>query len=170
MTDALVQQLVGWFENAIPGELVAFIISLLPILELRGGLVAAALLDVNWVVASIICVVGNILPIPFIILFFRKMLEFFKRRKGILKRFADWLENRTMKNREKVEKYQNVGLLLFVAIPLPGTGAWTGAMLASLLDMRLKRAFPVIAAGVLIAAVIMAIISYGIPALVTLFA
>lgn len=163
MTETLVQQMVEWFQNTIPSELVVFVISLLPILELRGGLIAASILGIDWVTATIICVIGNILPIPFIILFFRSILNFLQRREGIFKRFADWLESRTMKNREKVQRYQNIGLLLFVAIPLPGTGAWTGAMLASLLDMRLRRSFPVIAVGVAIAACIMLVVSYVIP-------
>ena len=163
MTESLVQQMVTWFQNTIPAELVIFIISLCPILELRGGLIAAALLGIDWVTATIICVVGNILPIPFIILFFRSILRYLQRRNGIFKKFADWLETRAMKNREKVEKYETIGLLLFVAIPLPGTGAWTGAMLASLLDMRLRRSFPIIALGVAIAACIMLCVSYVIP-------
>lgn len=163
MTENLAEQLVSWFQNSIPSELIAFIISLLPILELRGGLIAASLLGIDWVTAFIVCLVGNILPIPFILLFFRKILRFLQRRPGIFKKFADWLEQKTLKNREKVERYQNIGLLAFVAIPLPGTGAWTGAMLASLLDMRMKRALPMIALGVLCAGVIMLGVSYVIP-------
>ncbi len=163
MAETLAQQITGWLQNAIPSEWIVFIISLLPILELRGGLIAASLLGIDWITATVICVIGNILPIPFIILFFRKILDFLQRRNGIFKRFADWLEQRTMRNREKVERYQNIGLMLFVAIPLPGTGGWTGAMLASLLNIRLRRALPVISAGVLIAAIIMLCVSYVIP-------
>ena len=163
MTENLAEQLVAWFQNSIPPEWIAFIISLLPILELRGGLIAARLLKIDWVWAFIICWIGNMLPVPFILLFFRKILKFLQRRPGLMKKFADWLERKTLKNRAKVERYQNIGLLLFVAIPLPGTGAWTGAMLASLLDMRMKRALPMITLGVLCAGVIMLGVSYVIP-------
>ena len=163
MTENLAEQLVAWFQNSLPPELIAFVVSLLPILELRGGLIAASLLGIEWWWAMIICVIGNMLPVPFILLFFRKILAFLQRKPGVFKKFADWLEHKTMKNRAKVERYQNIGLLLLVAIPLPGTGAWTGAMLASLLDMRMKRALPMIALGVVIAGLIMLGVSYLIP-------
>ena len=113
-----------------------------------------------WVEAFVICYIGNLLPIPFILLFIRRIINYFKKTR-LLRGFAEWLERKSEKNREKVTRYEVLGLLLFVAIPLPGTGAWTGALVAAMLDMRMKKSFPVIALGVLIAGGIMSAISYG---------
>ena len=100
------------------------------------------------------------IPIPFILLFIRKILELMKKI-PFLSKIALWLEKKGNKNREKILKGTFIGLILFVGIPLPGTGAWTGALAASLVDMRMKRALPSIYAGILIAAVIMTLASYG---------
>ena len=105
------------------------------------------------------------LPVPFIILFIKKIFEFL-RRFSFFDKFIGKLEAKTEKNRDKVLRYKQWGLLLFVAIPLPGTGAWTGALFAALLDIDLKKSFPIIALGVLIAGVIVAVLSYGTAALV----
>ena len=166
MTDGLVQGLTEWLGGSVPGELVAFLISLLPVLELRGGLIAASLMHVPLGPAFVICYIGNLLPIPFILLFIRRIINYFKKTR-LLRGFAEWLERKSEKNREKVARYEVLGLLLFVAIPLPGTGAWTGALVAAMLDMRIKKSFPVIALGVLIAGGIMSVISYGLPALLS---
>lgn len=166
MTDGLVQGLTEWLGGSVPGELVAFLISLLPVLELRGGLIAASLMHVPLGPAFVICYIGNLLPIPFILLFIRRIINYFKKTR-LLRGFAEWLERKSEKNREKVTRYEVLGLLLFVAIPLPGTGAWTGALVAAMLDMRMKKSFPVIALGVLIAGGIMSAISYGLPALLS---
>ena len=164
MTDSLVQNLTNWMGGAIPAELIVFIVSLFPILELRGGLIAASLLNVPLGPAFLICSVANMLPIPFILLFIRKIINYLKTTR-LLHGFAEWLERKSEKNKSKVTKYEMLGLLLFVAIPLPGTGAWTGALVAAMLDMRMKKSLPVIALGVLIAGVIMSLLSYGLPAL-----
>ncbi|MCI9415061.1 MAG: small multi-drug export protein [Clostridiales bacterium] len=164
MTDSLVQNLTNWMGGAIPAELIVFIVSLFPILELRGGLIAASLLNVPLGPAFLICYVANMLPIPFILLFIRKIINYLKTTR-LLHGFAEWLERKSEKNKSKVTKYEMLGLLLFVAIPLPGTGAWTGALVAAMLDMRMKKSLPVIALGVLIAGVIMSLLSYGLPAL-----
>lgn len=167
MAESIATALVNFFGNTIPAELTIFLISLLPILELRGGMIAAALLGVNFTKAFLICLVGNLLPIPFILWLIR---PFFNWLKGTsrLKKLADWLEKKTEKNKEKVLKYEILGLLLFVAIPLPGTGGWTGALVAAMLDMPAKKSFPTIVAGVLIAGFIMSAITYGLPALLGL--
>lgn len=162
LTTQLAERLVEFFGTTIPAELTIFLISLLPILELRGGLIAASLLDVNLVKAFIICFIGNILPTPFIILFIRKIFAFMRRFK-IFHKLIDKLEGKSEKGREKIEKYKQWGLLLFVAIPLPGTGGWTGALIAALLDIRLKKAMPPIIVGILIAGIIISMIAYGIP-------
>ena len=165
MAETLANFFVDLFGNKIPGELTIFIISLLPILELRGGLIAAVLLGVPLWKAFLVCFIGNMLPVPFIILFIKKIFEFL-RRFSFFDKFIGKLEAKTEKNRDKVLRYKQWGLLLFVAIPLPGTGAWTGALFAALLDIDLKKSFPIIALGVLIAGVIVAVLSYGTAALV----
>ena len=160
MTEAIADYLVGVFQGSIPEELIIFLISMLPILELRGGMIAAKLLDVELLRAFVICYIGNILPIPFILLFIRKIFEFLKKI-GPTRKLVEKLESSSMRKSEKVKKGSKWGLLTFVAIPLPGTGGWTGALIAALLDMRIKVSFPVIALGVLIANLIMSAFSYG---------
>lgn len=164
MAERIAEALVAFFGTTIPAELTIFLISLLPILELRGGMIAAALLGVNFTQAFLICLVGNLLPIPFILWLIRPFFNWLKTTKH-LKKVADWLERKTEKNKEKVLKYEVLGLLLFVAIPLPGTGGWTGALVAAMLDMPMKKSLPTIAIGVLIAGFIMSAITYGLPAL-----
>ena len=160
MVDSIVNTMVGFFQDTIPKELVVFIISLFPILELRGGMIAAKLLDVEFLKAFVICYVGNILPIPFILLFIRKIFKFLKRFKNVGK-MIEKLEVRSMRKSDNVKKYRLWGLLAFVGIPLPGTGGWTGSLIAALLDIRIRHSFPVIALGILIANIIMSIFSYG---------
>lgn len=160
MSETLAGFFVELFDGKISSELIVFIISLFPVLELRGGLVAAKLLDVELVKAFIICYIGNMLPIPFILLFIRKIFQFLKRFEKIGK-LIEKLEVRSLRKGDKVRKYSAWGLLLFVAVPLPGTGGWTGALIADLLDIRIKHSLPVIALGVLIAGFIVACVSYG---------
>ena len=166
MTDSIVNYLTGIFTGSVPDELIIFFISVLPILEWRGGLIAASILDVNAVQAIIICVIGNILPIPFILLFFNKVVGWMKERK-ICERFINWLENKSMSKSKKIETAEFWGLMIFVGIPLPGTGAWTGAVIAAMLGLRWKKSMLAISLGVLIAAAIMFIIAYVIPWIVT---
>ncbi|MEZ3420513.1 MAG: small multi-drug export protein [Eubacterium sp.] len=145
--------------HGIPDWLVVFIISLFPILECRLGMFTAiVLLQMNPVVGFIISFLGNILPIPFILLLINWIFEILKKVPGINK-IVFWLEEKTLKKRDKIDKYGIWGLLLFVAIPLPGTGGWTGALLASLLHLDKKKSFGVIAIGVFIAGLIMTILS-----------
>ncbi|MGN0573290.1 MAG: COG2426 family protein [Acutalibacteraceae bacterium] len=160
MTEAITDYLVGLFQGSIPKELIIFLISMLPIVELRGGMIAAKLLGVELTKAFVICYLGNILPIPFILLFIRKIFKFLKRFKAT-RGLIEKLELRSMRKSEKVRRWRNWGLLAFVAIPLPGTGGWTGALIAALLDIRIRTSFPIIALGVLIANLIMAAFSYG---------
>ena len=143
---------------------IAFLISMLPIVELRGGIVYAAARGVPFALAFLICFFGNILPVPFILLFIRNIfawLERFKHTKSVVMK----LENRARAKSDTVRKYQLFGLFLLVAIPLPGTGAWMGALVAAVLDLRIKKSFPVIALGVLSAGIIMSVLSYLIPGL-----
>ncbi len=164
MSETIASFFVELFGTTIPAELTIFIISLFPVLELRGGLIAAAILGVDLWKAFIICYIANLIPVPFIILFIKKIFVFLRRFKGFDK-FIAKLEAKTEKNKDKIMRYKQWGLLLFVAIPLPGTGGWTGALFAALLDIDMKKSLPIIALGVLIAGIIMAIISYGAAAL-----
>ncbi len=137
-----------------------FFISMIPVFELRGAIIAGAAEQLPWLNVFMISIIGNMIPVPFILLFIRKLLELMKKT-PFLSKVALWLEKKGEKNREKVLKGTFIGLILFVGIPLPGTGAWTGALVASLVDMRMKRALPSIFAGVVIAAIIMTIAAYG---------
>lgn len=161
MAETLAQTLVELFQDKIPAELTVFIISLLPILELRGGMIAARLLEMDFLRAFVISYIGNMIPIPFIILFIKKIFEFLRRFK-FFEKIITKLEAKTERNKDKVLRYKSWGLLIFVAIPLPGTGGWTGALMAALLDIPFKRALPIIAMGVFIAGLIMSFVTYGI--------
>lgn len=169
MTEQIVNWFVELFGNKIPEELTVFIISMIPILELRGGIIAAKLLGMNLYIAYPICVIGNILPIPFVLLFIRKIFNFLKKTK-LFAKIITKLDERTRKkaNSKSMQKYKEWGLFLFVAIPLPGTGAYTGALVADILDIRIKKSFPIISLGVITAGIITALIAYGIPALISL--
>lgn len=164
------EALIAWFTTTLSGvvseEMIVFIISMVPILELRGGLVAAALFGIPIVKAVILCVVGNIIPVPFILAFITPIFNWLKRTKWI-KPKLERLEEKSMGKSETIQKYEFWGLMIFVGIPLPGTGAWTGALIASLLNIKFKKAFPAIICGICMATVIMCIISYFIPWLVT---
>lgn len=145
--------------HGIPDWIVVFIISLFPILECRLGMFTAiVLLQMNPFVGFIISFIGNILPIPFILLLINWIFDILKKIPIICKPIY-WLEQRTLKKRDKIDKYGIWGLLLFVAIPLPGTGGWTGALLASLLHLDRKKSFGVICVGVFIAGLIISILS-----------
>lgn len=155
--------LVQWFsENLgrfISPEGVVFIISMIPILELRGGLLAASLLKIPEATAIPLCIIGNIIPIPFILLFIRKIFSWMKNFK-VFRGLIERLENRAMGKSDKIKRYEFWGLVLFVGIPLPGTGAWTGALIASLLNVDIKKSSLAILCGILMATVIMYIVSY----------
>jgi uncharacterized membrane protein len=143
---------------------ISFFISMVPVFELRGGILFAAARGVPFLTAFFVCLVGNILPVPFILLFLRKVFSFLERFK-YTKRIVLALERRARSKKASIEKYQMLGLFILVAIPLPGTGAWTGSLVAVVLDMRLKRSFPVIALGVLGAGIIMSVVSFLLPGL-----
>ena len=144
--------------------LTVFIISMFPIVELRGAIPVGVGLGMNWPVVYLLSVIGNMIPVPFIILFIRPIIEFLLRTK-YFSGIALKIKERTMNKSDRVTKYKKLGLLIFVAIPFPGTGAWTGAMLAGFMNMRLKDSVPMILLGVLIAGILMMGISYGFGAL-----
>lgn len=160
MTETLASTLAELFKGG-GKEVAIFIISLFPILELRGGLIAARILGVEFIKAFIICYIANILPVPFILLFINWIFNKMSKWKPT-KKIVDWLSNKTLKKKEQIDKYGYFGLFLFVGIPLPGTGAWTGSLLAILLNLDKKKSFITIALGVLAAGIIMSLLSYGI--------
>ena len=155
--------LINWFVTNLGGkvgkELILFIISMVPILELRGGLLAAgpAFLNIPMWRAIPVGIIGNLLPIPFILLLITKIFDWMKGTKR-LKPVVEKLEKKAMSQSANIEKYEFWGLVAFVGIPLPGTGAWTGALIAALLGIRFRKAFPAIVIGVCLAACIMTII------------
>lgn len=137
-----------------------FALAMVPVIELRGAIPLGAGLDLPWWVTFLTCVVGNMVPVPFILLFIRQILHWMKKIRH-LDKIANWVEEKARKHSNQVTKYATWGLVLFVGIPLPGTGAWTGALIAAMLDMRLKYALPSIFFGVLIAGFLVTGISYG---------
>lgn len=137
-----------------------FFCSMVPLIELRGAIPIGAAFGMPWIPNFLISVFGNMLPVPFILLFIRKILAWMHTTKHF-RAIAEWLENKAHSKSNQVLKYASFGLMLFVGIPLPGTGAWTGALIAALLDMRMRYALPSIFAGITLAAFIMSGISYG---------
>ena len=135
--------------------------AMLPIIEIRGAIPVGVASGLDPWLAFAVGFVGNMLPIPILILLTRKVIEWLKKHNMLVKLTA-WLENKGSKGAQKVQKYSFWGLFILVAIPLPGTGAWTGALVASLLDMRLKRALPAIAMGVAVAGLIVLLVTYGV--------
>jgi uncharacterized membrane protein len=157
--------LVHWFTTNLAPYIsetaIIFIISLFPILELRGGLLAASLLNVDALTAIPVCIIGNILPIPFILLFIKQIFRWLKKTKTF-RPLIEKLEKRAMGKSDQIKRYEFWGLMIFVGIPLPGTGAWTGALIASLLEIDIKKSSLAILLGILLAALIMTVFSYGI--------
>lgn len=152
-----------WLHETAAGEaLLTMLISMLPVVELRGGLPAGVAMGLPIPVAFAASLVGNMIPVPFIILFVRPLFKWVRVHIPRLGGFVARLESRAKEKSVDVSRYQTWGLLIFVAIPLPGTGAWTGALIAAVLNMRLKRAVPVIFAGVVIAGCIITVLTYGV--------
>lgn len=160
----LMESLAIWFaENLgkyISAKAVVFIVSMMPILECRGGLIVSALLNVDIVQAIPLCVIGNLLPIPFLLLFIDKIFNLMRRYK-LTRGFVERMEARALNRSQALENGEFLGLMLFVGIPLPGTGGWTGSLLAKLMQVEFKKALLAIFLGVLMATVIMSILSYG---------
>ena len=153
---------VTFWNTPFGNLLLTFFISMVPIVELRAAIPFAVARDVNiwWAFAAAFA--GNMLPVPFIILFVRRIFAWLRKKAGWLDRFITKLETRAAKKSDLVQRFSFLGLYLLVAIPLPGTGAWTGSLVAAMLDMRLKRAVPAVALGVLTAGIIMIMASLGV--------
>lgn len=148
--------------NTLFGKIMAtFFISMVPVIELRGAIPIGVGYGLDYWVAVTVSIIGNLVPVPFIILFIRKIFELMRKWSKKLDALVTKLEARAESKSDVVQKYAFWGLFILVAIPLPGTGAWTGALVAAMLDMRLKRAFPAIALGVIGAAAIVTFVTFG---------
>ena len=167
MSEKIVNFIVGMFGSLATApfmkEIIVFIISMCPILELRGGLIAASLLNMDPWVSYLICMIGNILPIPLILWLINKILNSMRNSKNKkINGVATWLDKKVDKHKGQIEKFGYWGLVLFVGIPLPGTGAWTGCLIASVHEMDKKKSFLAALLGVFIASIIMMLLSIGI--------
>ncbi|MDD3165715.1 MAG: small multi-drug export protein [Oscillospiraceae bacterium] len=148
--------------NSLLGKLVmTLLIAMAPVVELRGAIPIATAHGLPLGTAIAVAIVGNLIPVPFIIIFIRKILAWMRRRIPRIGGLVAKLEARAAKKSDVVLQYAFWGLFVLVAIPLPGTGAWTGALVAAMLDMRLKKAFPAIALGVVAAGIIVALLTYS---------
>ncbi len=165
MTDKITKLIVSlfgtWAGTEFGKYLIVFIISTLPILELRGGLLASSLLGLPMWQSYAICFLGNLLPIPFILWGINPLFRKIRNVPGIGK-FVTWCEKKAETKKKQIETLKYIGLFLFVGIPLPGTGAWTGCLIAALLNMDKKKSLIAAISGVLMAGIIMLILSYGI--------
>lgn len=160
LTERLTDKFMHLFKEGTGGEIIAFLASLLPVIECRGGMIIAKSFHIPFFKAFALCYIGNMIPIPFILLLIKKIFAFMKEH-HILTGFIEKLEGKTEKNKDKVLRYKQWGLLAFIAIPLPGTGGWTGSLFAALLNIDFKKALPIVALGVFIADVIMSVVTYG---------
>ena len=141
--------------------LCVFGMSMLPIVELRGSVPFGVGMDLPLIPVLIVSIIGNMIPVPFIILFIRKIFDWMKKHSKKLGTIAEKLESRASAKGDMLVKYEMLGLFILVAIPLPGTGAWTGALVAAMFNLRLKNALPAITLGVITAGLIMSIVSWG---------
>lgn len=157
----MVEAIESFLFDTVGRELCVFICSMIPIIELRGAIPLGAGLGMELFETYFLSVIGNLIPVPFILLLIRAVLDFMKKIKG-LRKIALWVEAKAEKHKGKIEKYAYVGLFLFVAIPIPGTGAWTGSLIAALMKMKFWKSFLWVALGVLAAGVIMSVISFGV--------
>lgn len=149
------------FIELIKKELIVFFTAALPIIELKGAMPVGVGMGLSLTESFIASYLGSILPVPFLLLFLKPIMAFLRRTK-ILVPIANWIERRTEKKGQSVRKYSLLGLFIFVAVPLPTTGVWTGSAIASFLDIRIKHAFPVIALGNLVAGLIIMALTYQI--------
>ena len=155
-------ELFEWMTSTTWGEsLLTLLVSMVPVIELRGGVPFGTALGLAPLHALVVCIIGNMLPIPFIIVYIRRIFHWMRRRSPRLNALVDKLEKKAHLKGQKVTKYKYIGLWLFVAIPLPGTGAWSGALIAAVMNMRLRNALPSILLGVIIAGILVTGLTYG---------
>ena len=155
-------EFLEWLRETELGTMVSTIlVSMVPVLELRFGIPWGVAHGLSHFAAFVCAVIGNMIPLPFIVVYIRRIFKWMRRHLPQLDRVVDKLEAKAHLKGRKVTKYRYLGLMIFVAIPLPGTGGWTGALVAAFLDMRLQKAIPSIFAGVLIAGFLITGITYG---------
>ena len=158
--------LLQWLTETQAGEFcLTVLVSMLPVVELRGGIPFGVAAGLPVWAAYLAAVIGNLIPVPFIIVYIRRIFMWMRRRLPKLNSLVDKLERKAHLKGQKVTRYKYLGLAIFVAIPLPGTGAWTGALAASFLDMPLRKAIPSIAAGVVVAGAAISILTFGVSSL-----
>jgi len=150
-------------------EFALFVISMIPLIEERGAIIYGATLNMPWYQVFPICVIGNMLPVPFVIIFGMKIIQYLKTTKTFGSFFTKY-ETKLLSKSESINKYSLIALILFVGIPLPGTGAWSGSLIATILNIDFKRTLLGVFIGVILAAIIMTISSYGIVQIIRLFA
>ena len=161
---------MGFFLHTTFGQiLTTLFVSMVPVIELRGAIPIGVGMGLNYWVVILVSIIGNLIPVPFIIIFIRKIFAWLRTKSKHLNSLVSRLEARADKKSDVIEKYAFWGLFILVAIPLPGTGAWTGALVAALLEMPLKKAFPAILLGVVGAAIIVTFITYGAGQIFTAF-
>ena len=158
--------LMQWLTETYAGEFCfTILVSMIPVIELRGGIPFGVAAGLPVWAAYLAAVIGNLIPVPFIIVYIRRIFMCMRRRLPKLNSLVDKLERKAHLKGQKVTRYKYLGLAIFVAIPLPGTGAWTGALAASFLDMPLRKAIPSIAAGVVVAGAAISILTFGVSSL-----
>lgn len=159
-------ELMEWLTETMAGEfLLTVLVSMVPVIELRGGIPFGVAAGLPVWLAFVAAVIGNIIPAPFIIVFIKRIFAWMRMKMPRLNRVVDKLEQKAHLKGATVTKYKYLGLAIFVAIPLPGTGAWTGALVAAFLDMRLRKAMPAIVLGVVVAGFLISILTYGVASL-----
>lgn len=160
------EALMNWMQTSTSGELFyTMLMSMVPVVELRGGIPFGVALGLELWEAYLAAVIGNLIPVPFIIVFIRRIFAWMRVHLPKLGSLVDRLEAKAHLKGKTVTKYKYLGLFLFVAIPLPGTGAWTGSLVAAFLNMRLRKAMPAVIAGVLTAGVLISILTFGVTSL-----
>lgn len=160
-------ELMQWLTETSAGEFtLTVLVSMIPVVELRGGIPFGVAAGLPVWAAFLAAVIGNLIPVPFIIVYIRRIFQWMRRRLPRLNHLVDKLERKAHLKGQRVSKYKYLGLMLFVAIPLPGTGAWTGSLAAAFLDMPLRKALPSVILGVLIAGMAISILSYGVVSLI----
>ena len=155
-----------WLTETFSGEfLLTVLVSMVPVVELRGGIPFGVGVGLPVWAAFLAAVIGNLIPVPFIIVYIRRIFQWMRRRLPRLNRLVDRMEKKAHLKGNLVTKYKYLGLVLFVAIPLPGTGAWTGSLAAAFLDMPLRKALPSIFIGIIVAGIAISILTFGVSSL-----
>ena len=168
---AMIEAIESFFTETLGAHFGVMICAMIPIIELRGAIPLGAALGLPWWMSYLFAVLGNMLPVPFILLFIKRIIAWMSvSRVTFFQKIGKWLTQKAQKNRDKIEKYSFWGVCLFVAIPLPVTGAWTGSLVAATIDMKPHKAFLSCLFGVMLAGVIMTLASYGVVAAFKIFA